>query len=263
MNLEKQQNMIIKKILLICLLMSSLTSMATETKIIVRAKAKDAKFIGSSLGGAHIIIRNKINQNILAEGNTQGSTGNTKLIMHTPKTRELSIADDNTAKFLAIINIEEPTLVLIEMLSPNNNRQAQVKVSTELWLIPGKHILGDGIILEVPGFIIDILKPRTHHYISLNEVRGKPFEIQANIVMMCGCTINKGGIWNSDDIEVKGILKRNGAFVSEVELKLTETNLFKGNTFLKVSGNYELTVYAYNAKSGNTGIDKVNYVINE
>ena len=243
--------------------MSGIASMATETKIIIRAKGRDAKFVGSSLGGAHIIIRNKINQKILAEGNTQGSTGNTKLIMGTPKTRELSIADNSTAKFLAIIDIVEPTLITIEMLSPNNNRQAQVKISTELWLIPGKHILGDGIVLEVPGFIIDILKPRTHHYISLNEVKGKLFEIQANIVMMCGCTINKGGVWNSDDIEVKGILKRNGEFVSEVELELIETNLFKGSTILDTSGNYELTVFAYNAKSGNTGVDKVNYVIYE
>ena len=216
-------------IVLFSLIFSSIASFATETKIIVRAKAKDAKFVGSSLGGAYVIIRDKTNNSILAEGKTVGSTGNTSLIMKTPIERGNSISDDNTAKFLATIDIDEPTFVNIEVTSPFNNKQAQAKVSTELWLIPGKDILGDGIVLEVPGFIIDILKPRTHHYIALSTVKGKPFDIQANIVMMCGCTINKDGIWDSEDMEVKAMVKKNGEYVESIDLSWIETNLFKGD----------------------------------
>lgn len=50
---------------------------AVPTKIMIRAKARDAKFIGNSPGGAYIIVRNKVNQQILAEGKTTGGTGNT------------------------------------------------------------------------------------------------------------------------------------------------------------------------------------------
>ena len=132
-----------------------------------------------------------------------------------------------------------------------------------MWLIPGKDILGDGIILEIPGFIIDILAPRTHQYISLNSVKNTPFKVQANIVMMCGCVINEGGIWNSKDIEVKGILKKDGEHIKDIDMSLTGINLFEGNINLTSAGNYELIVYAYNAKSGNTGVDKVNYIIYE
>ncbi|MFT6503182.1 MAG: hypothetical protein ACJASQ_003314 [Crocinitomicaceae bacterium] len=253
----------LKSILIIVLLFSSIVSFATETKIIVRAKAKDAKFIGSSLGGAYVIIRNKTNNRILAEGKTIGSTGNTDLIMNIPKERGDSIWDEQAAKFLATIDIIEPTFISIEVISPFNNKQAQAKVSTELWLIPGKDILGDGIILEIPGFIIDILKPRTHHYIALKAIENKPFEIKANIVMMCGCTINKGGVWDSENIEVKVIIKKNGSYLKEVIMSLTETNLFEGSINLTSAGQYELIVYAYNAKSGNTGVDKVNYVVYE
>ena len=252
-----------KSIFIIILLFSSIVSFATQTKIIVRAKAKDAKFIGSSLGGAYVIIRNTTNNKILAEGKTSGSTGNTNLIMKTLKERGNLITNDQTAKFLATIDIEEPTFISIQVVSPFNNRQAQVKVSTELWLIPGKDILGDGIILEIPGFIIDILKPRTHQYISLNSIKNKPFKVKANIVMMCGCVIDKGGIWNSDEIETKGILKKNGVYFKDIDMLLTERNLFEGNTTLQSAGNYELIVYAYNPKSGNTGVDKINYVIYE
>ncbi len=250
-----------KTFLILTLLFTYLTTFATETKIIVRAKAKDAKFIGSSLGGAYIIIRNNTNNQILAEGKTSGSTGNTDLIMKVPKERGNTIVDEQTAKFLATIDINEPTFISIEAISPFNNKQAQAKVTTELWLIPGKHILGEGIILEIPGFIIDILKPRTHHYISLDSVKNKNFQILANIVMMCGCVINEGGIWDSKEIEVKGILKKNDEFFKEIDMQLIETNLFEGNVLLNSAGNYELIIYAYNPKTGNTGIDKVNYVI--
>lgn len=61
---------------------------ATPTKIMIRAKARDAKFIGSSLGGAYIIVRDKTSQKILAEGKTTGGTGNTDLIMKMPKQEE-------------------------------------------------------------------------------------------------------------------------------------------------------------------------------
>ncbi|NAS32265.1 hypothetical protein GTQ40_14870 [Flavobacteriaceae bacterium R38] len=250
-----------KKLVLIAFILCSLNAMATETKLIVRAKAKDAKFIGSSLGGAHVIIRNKVNHQILAEGKTSGSTGNTDLIMKVPRKRGALISDDQTAKFLATIDIDEPTFVTIEVISPFNNKQAQIKASTELWLIPGKDILGDGVVVEIPGFIIDILKPRTHHYISLESVLGKPFKIKANIVMMCGCVINKNGTWNSDEMEVKGILKRNGEQYKEITMSLTSVNLFEGEIDINTPGNYELTIYAYNRNSGNTGVDKVNYII--
>ena len=250
-------------ILFIVLLFSNLMISATETKVMIRAKARDAKFIGSSLGGAHIIVRNKLNQKILAEGNTTGSTGNTDLIMKTPKIRGNSIADDQTGGFMATIDIDEPTFVNIEVISPLNSKQAQAVVSTELWLIPGKNILGEGIILEIPGYIIDILKPRTHQYIGLKTIKDKPFLFQANIVMMCGCVIEKGGVWNSDEIEVTGILKKDGKFVKNIDLSWVSTNLFEGSHIINTAGNYELILYAYHEKTGNTGVDKVNYVVFE
>lgn len=253
------------KILLLftAIFFSNIMISATETQVMIRAKAKDAKFIGSSLGGAHIIIRNKLNQQILAEGNTTGSTGNTDLIMKTPKVRGNSITDEQTGGFVATIDIDEPTFVTIKVISPLNSRQAQAVVSTELWLIPGKNILGEGIILEIPGYIIDILKPRTHQYIALSTIKDKPFLFQANIVMMCGCVIEKGGVWNSDEIEVKGILKKDGKFVKNIDMSWVSTNLFEGNHIINIPGNYELTLYAYHEKTGNTGVDKVNYVVFE
>ena len=183
--------------------------------------------------------------------------------MKTAKERYQSVTDEQTAKFLAVLDIDEPVYVNIEVLAPANNKQAQAKVSTSLWLIPGKHLLGDGVILEVPGFIIDVLKPRTHQYISLKSVKDTPFEIAANTVMMCGCTISDGGIWDAQKMEVKALVKKNEASYTEVTMKPADTNLFKGSFTITEPGRYEILVYAYDAQTGNTGVDKVNYVVYE
>ena len=197
-----------KKILLICfVLMFSQWIWGKETRLVVRVKAHDAKFVGSSLGGAFVAIKDHQTGVLLASGLTKGSTGNTGLIMKTPRERGMPIADDQTAAFRASLDIEEPVFVTIEVTSPANLKQAQVVSSTQLWLIPGKHIEGDGVVLVVPGFIIDILKPRTHHYIALKDVQKEPFLLRANIVMMCGCTIERGGLWNADSMEVKALHK--------------------------------------------------------
>jgi hypothetical protein len=38
---------------------------------------------------------------------------------------------------------------------------------------------------------------------------------------------------------------------------------FEGEDMINASGNYELTLYAYHEKTGNTGVNKVNYVVYE
>lgn len=250
-----------KTILFFALIFLCTHAFATETKLMVRAKAKDAKFVGSSIGGAHVIVRNAINGQILAEGTTQGSTGNTDLIMKTAKERFGQISEESTAGFLAIVDIDEPTFVTIEVISPINKRNAQVHATTELWLLPGKDILGDGVVVEIPGFVIDILKPNTHQYIPLASLKEKGLDIKANVVMMCGCPIEEGGLWDSKMMEVTAFLKKDGNLIKELPLKNPSRNLFEGNVAISEAGTYELTVTAYNATTGNTGVEKVNYVI--
>ena len=236
---------------------------ATETKLMVRAKAKDAKFVGSSIGGAYIIVRNTINGQILAEGITTGSTGNTGLIMKTPKERFAQLADDKTAGFLAVVDISEPTFVRVEVISPISRKNAQVHASTELWLIPGKDILGEGVVLEIPGFVIDILTPNTHQYIPLESIKSTGLDVKANIVMMCGCPIEKGGIWDSEAMEVKAVVKKDGQAFGELPLANPSRNLFEGNVKIDGAGSYQVLVYAYNPTTGNTGVERINYVITD
>ncbi|MDT0688235.1 hypothetical protein RM549_00435 [Salegentibacter sp. F188] len=231
---------------------------AQQTSVMVRAKAKDAKFIGSSIGGAKIYIKNAETGEILAEGLTTGSTGNTDKIMNSPWKRNEDLSEENTAGFLANIDIDEPVFVTVEAHAPINKKQATVISSTQLWLIPGKDITGDGVVLEVPGFVVDILSPQTHERIpETNEV-----QIMANIVLMCGCPVTEGGIWDANQYEVKALISSEGEQIQELEMTVGEKpSTFSAKKNLN-AGLYGITVYAFDPVTGNTGVDKTNIIIN-
>jgi len=244
--------------LLSVLLFSFGSLSAQETTVMVRALAKDAKFIGSSIGGAKIIVRNAETGEILDQGFTSGSTGDTKLILKTPQKRYDRLSDEKTAGFKAELNIEEPTFIKVEAIAPFNKKQARVVSSTQLWVIPGKNITGDGLILEVPGFVVDILSPQTHERIKSSE----EVSLKANIVMMCGCPVTEDGTWDANQYEVKAIIEAEGKESREIALKPTEkSSTFSANTNLD-KGLYTLTVYAFDPITGNTGVDKTNIIIN-
>jgi len=234
---------------------------AVPTSIIIRAKAKDAKFIGSSMGGARVVVRSKHTGTILAQGKTTGGTGDTKLIMKTPHDRYMQLAKEGTAQFVANLDIDQPTLLHIEVFASMG--QTEIEGTTEVWAIPGKDILGDGIVVEIPGFVVEVLQPRTHQFIALKSLEGKKINIQANIVMMCGCTISKGGLWDADKMEVRGLVTYNGKPAGEVDLACTAPNMFEGTLAPKGTGTYEVAVYAYMPNTGNTGLDKVNFIISD
>lgn len=246
---------------LLCLLFfgSFLAEAQTSTMVTVRAKARDAKFIGSSIGGAQIIIRDATTGIILAEGVTEGGTGNTTRIMSQSTHRYDQLSDVNTAAFRAEIMLEEPVFVTIEARAPVDHRQAEVVASTQMWLIPGKDILQDGVVLEIPGFIIDTLEPRTHQSLVLDSLQNRLLSIRANMVMMCGCTISDGGLWNAREIEVRAIIKRNGVTWRTLPMAITEPNLFEVQTVLDGPGQYQVTVYAFDHRTANSGVDIVHF----
>lgn len=247
-----------RRLLLITLSLLVAISAHAQTKITVRAKAKDAKFIGSSIGGARIIVREKATGEILAEGTTSGSTGNTDLIMREAHQRYEPIAVEGTAKFEAILDIEDPVFVSIEAIAPVNKKQAAITVTTELWIIPGKDITGDGVVLEIPGFVVDVLSPQTHQVTS----SGSDLKIKGNVVMMCGCPLTSGGLWNADEIEVTALVRKDGERINEIKLDITDQpNIFEGKLDDVSAGLYEITLYAFDPRTGNTGLDKVNFVV--
>jgi hypothetical protein len=166
------------------LFMATQASEAAQTKITVRARAIDAKFVGSKMGGVQITIKDAENGKVLAEGKIEGDTGDGKLIMETPVKRGDSIVDAKTAKFDAVVDISEPRLVTIEAVGPLGWKQSSEKVSTQLWVIPGKDLTGgDGIVLEFYGFAMDFTNPKDNTVVALSGGKAE-VGIKAMIAMI-------------------------------------------------------------------------------
>jgi len=235
----------------------TLRGMAQEsTTVVVRALAKDAKFIGTSMSGAQVTIREAKTGDLLAKGVTEGSTGDTERIIKKPHQRYEELSTEDAAKFETTIDLSEPTLVTVSAAAPRSQQQSEVTSSTQLWLIPGKDIMGDGIVLEIPGLAIDILQPQAHERNSSDTIT-----ITANAVMMCGCPIEPGGLWDSDEMEFTAVITRDDEEVARMTMNFAgKQNTFEANFSPEEEGPYQIMVYGYDARTGNTGVDRTTFI---
>ncbi|MFQ5703013.1 MAG: hypothetical protein ACE5HT_03235 [Gemmatimonadales bacterium] len=194
------------------------------TTIRVRVVAHDAKVIGSSVGGARVYVRAPSTGEILAEGVQEGGTGDTRAIVIDPVKRGAAIFDSpNAAVFTARLTLNEPTVLEFVGEGPLGFEHAMQRAVKSMLVVPGEDILGDGVVLELHGFIVELLEPR--------EVvaREGDFKVVAKVRMMCGCPLEPGGLWDADRVRVKAVVYRNGDLIQSADLAYAGTpNTFEG-----------------------------------
>ena len=141
-----------------------------STKVIVRVVSKDAKVIGSGVGGAFVRIKNLETGEVLAQGKQEGGTGDTERIMVQPRRRaEALYGTSDAAFFQADLLLDKPTQVEIYTEAPLSFPHNIQKGSKTLTLIPGKHILGEGVVIELNGLIVNILNPSRKESLKKGE----------------------------------------------------------------------------------------------
>lgn len=231
---------------------------AEPTDVTVRVIAKSGKFIGAGMGGVRIVLRNAETGEILSTGVTEGGTGNTSRIMTEGLARNDARWTPGAAAFNARLDIDEPVKVRVEATGPLAQPQAAVTATSEQWVVPGHPVTGgDAWLIELPGFTVDILSPAAH-----SSATGT-IDIAANVVLMCGCGVSPGGLWDADGYEIKAWIYRDGEKVDEIPLDYAgETSRFKAAYTPKKPGAYRIVVIAYDEKNGNTGLDQTTVVVN-
>lgn len=235
---------------------------AEPTDITVRVLSKDAKFIGTSMGGMRVTLSDAETGEVLAQGVTEGGTGNTKLLMHEEGGRRAPMADESAAKFAATLDLDTPRLIRATAYGPLGHPASAHSAGATQWVVPGRDLAGgDGWVLELPGFVVELLSPETPVVASSS---GKSIALKAKVTMMCGCPITPGGLWDADGYEVTGLLYKDGKKVDETALAYAgETSLFAGDMATPRPGRYELVVYAYDPANGNTGVAKTPLIVGE
>jgi len=229
---------------------------AQPTSITVRVLAKDAKFIGTGMGGAMVEIRNAETGEILASGLTTGGTGDTGLIMNSAHGRGQAIGE-GAASFAATLDISEPTRIQISAEGPAGMPESANRVSLSQWLLPGKHLNnGDGVVLEMPGFALQTLAPVTGASLPV----GSDVRVAVKMVMMCGCPIMPGGLWDADKIELLASVSLDGKALGDWPLEFAgEASQFHVQLPAASAGDYQVVVTAYDTLTGNTGLQRISY----
>lgn len=221
-------------------------SLAEPTRVTVRAQALDAKFIGDHTGGVRVTIRDARSGKVLSQGLIRGGTGDTARIMKTPPARYGRVSDDQTAGFVAMVDIAEPTLVRIEAEGPLGRPASATTVSSTLWLLPGHNIDGDGIVLMFPGLVVEP-----------TVILDGPdrFRITAKVSPMCGCPIEANGIWDAANYSVRATLLRHNRAVAETALAFTgRTGEYAGVLPKADADGDTLRVVAFESRTPNTGV---------
>src|SRR5258708_3330545 len=223
-----------------------------ETKVMVRAIARDAKIIGKAVGGARITIREVSSGKVLAEGMLQDGTGDTALIIEKPHVRGEKIYDTPGASgFLAVLNLERPTVGEVTAEGPLGSPEAAQRSSKTLLLVPGEDILGDGIVLAIHRFIVKTLAPQVGTKVKV----GSPFEVKATVTMACGCPTEPGGHWDSNKFRVIARLVREGNVEAEVPMKYAGIqNTYSGNVPVTMAGKVEIRARASDPGKANCGL---------
>jgi hypothetical protein len=228
------------------LALPSAPALAQPTHVIVRARSLDAKFIGTQMGGVSVVLTDAATGQILATGQIGGGTGNTTRIMQTRPDRFDATSDADTAGFEAVLNLAKPTLVRAEAKGPLGRPASAITVSSMMWIIPGRDVLGDGWVLTFPGLAIEAKVTRNPD---------QPTRVTANVTMMCGCPITPGGLWDSNDFSVEAFLLDGDRILARTTLGYAGTaSQFDGDLPIVGSGHFTVRIVAVSKKTPNAGV---------
>lgn len=219
-------------------------AMAEPTEIVVRAISQDAKFVGSSMGGARVTLRDAASGEVLAEGLTEGGTGDTALIMNSAGRSPLRASED-AASFTATLDIEQPVLVNLEVRGPMGYPDSALAVTQQRWIMPGVDVsAGGGWVVELNGLVI---APEL-------SLVGGTVAIKAHVSPMCGCPIAPGGLWPAEEYELTASLWQEGEQLAEAGMDFASApGNYEGSIALPGAGRFKLVLFARNTRSGNSG----------
>jgi len=221
-------------------------ALAEPTEVVVRVISQDAKFVGTSMGGAQVTLRDAESGVVLASGLTEGGTGDTARIMNS-EGRSPVRATDDAASFKATLDIDTPTLVNLQVHGPMGYEKSALYVSQQRWVMPGRDVTaGGGWVVELNGLVVT---PEV-------KVEGRDIVVQAKVSPMCGCPIAPGGPWPAEEYEVEATLWQDGREGMSSQLQFTTApGGYTGSLLMPqdAEGELWLTLYAHNTRTGNSG----------
>ena len=246
---------------LVVALAADAPSPGIPTTVVVRVVGNRAMVLGDAVGGAAVTIKDMATGAVLASGVQTGSGGDLRSIMMTPRQQiEQIYSLKGSASFTATLSLTKPTLVEITGEGPLKFPHAKRRASKTVLLYPGKHVAGDGIVLDINGLIVQIVSPTPDRPLGI----GDGVTIRTTVNMMCDCIVEPFGNWDSRQMELYGEVRVDDKVIGRVEFfHQGPKGIFQGDytipKWLKGKDRLTLRVVASDAEGINVGFDEITY----
>lgn len=242
--------------LALCLLFTLLgVARATHTEVNVRVLARGAKFLGGYAAPVRVVLTDADTGEVLAHGQTAGTTGDTAKIMGQGGTR----STEGSAVFHTSLDLDRPRRVTLSVTGPLSQPQATTTATSTQWILPGHSLTaGDGWLMELPGLIVDVASPLAYQTVKA----GTTVPVRVGVTMLCGCAITTAGPWRASDTEVRASLVIDGGAARLIPLRFdAATGVFVADIPADSHGLYELEVSAWMGSSNNAGVARTAFFV--
>jgi hypothetical protein len=246
----------------------------TNSKLLVRVQARGGKFLADDMGGAEVTVRDAHTGERLGGGLVQGTDSGTFASAYSAAASQLAVVTPGpqpnvqwlttgpqTSKLMLDLALRRPTLLDVTARGPVGGLQSIQQVTTSTWALPGSNLeQGPGLVVELPGLVVDVLSPATHQQVLQFPAR---IELTAKVMMMCGCQIADGGIWIPGDFVVSAAVSAVGsgqpATVVPLFYQGGNTSVFAGLYTMSGPGYFQAVISAVQQSIGNVGTATVTF----
>ena len=236
---------------------------ALATTVTVRVVGHGSLVLGREVGGARVTITDLATGQILASGIQQGEAGDQNQIMHTPHfMREPLYSASPSASYSTTLYLTRPTQVEISAQGPLSYPAAAQRVAKTLWLIPGHHMTGDGIVLQLYGYIVQIVEPAAGN--SLIAKEDQPLRV--SVRTLAGTSVRPHGDWDSRQVHIYGEVVVGDKVIERLQMFYSgEKGLFESAFFVPnpkdAPDGVTLRVVAIHSSDGNMAIGEAKFPV--
>jgi hypothetical protein len=168
----------------------------------------------------------------------------------------------SSASFTTTLDLLHPTQVDITAEGPLAYPAAMQRVSKRLWLIPGQDMIGDGIVLTLYGYIVQIEQPKPNEPLVARE----DLTLRASIRTLSGSWVRPHGDWDSRKLEIYGEILIGDRVIERLQLFYSGRNAeFEAPFFVPrhtdAPDGMTLRVIAADRSGGNFGVGLAKYPV--
>ncbi|MCS6897667.1 MAG: hypothetical protein NZM29_06795 [Nitrospira sp.] len=233
------------------------------TTVLIRVVAHGSMVLGKEVGGARVTITDVATGRILATGLQQGEAGDQNQIMRTPRLLEEPIYSTRTSAFFTTtLDLLHPIQVDITAEGPLAYPAAMQRVTKRVWLVPGQDMTGDGIVLTLYGYIVQIEQPKPNEPLVARE----DVTLRASIRTLSGSWVRPHGDWDSRKLHIYGEILIGNRVIERLQLFYSGRNAeFEAPFFVPrhsdAPDGMTVRVIAADPASGNFGVGSARYPV--